>query len=375
MIGDPLDGTDNPVGTRLGDGLSDITGIVTQSFGFYRILPLTNITITSSRRPALPPPADTRSLGSCGGLTVGSYNVENLASNSTHLSAIAEHIVTYLKTPDVMFLQEIQDNNGPVNDAVVSANSTLDTLISAIASKSSVTYSYADIDPVDDQDGGQPGGNIRVAYLYNSKVVRLRNGTAGSSTEANQVLPGPSLKYNPGRIDPANPAWQASRKPLVASFETIRDRRPFFTVNVHLTSKGGSSSIEGEARPPVNGGVEQRIAQANLTAAFIAQILSYDPNAAIITAGDFNEFAFVKPLTNFVALSGLQDLDVAANIPPTERYTYLFDMNSQELDHMYVSNKIARRGPRFEHVHVNTWVNSSAQVSDHDPSVARLNIC
>jgi len=64
-----------------------------------------------------------------------------------------------------MFIQEIQDNSGPTDDGTVSANVTLATLIKAIASVSNVTYSWASIDPVDGQDGGQPGGNIRTAFL------------------------------------------------------------------------------------------------------------------------------------------------------------------------------------------------------------------
>jgi predicted extracellular nuclease len=130
-----------------------------------------------------------------------------------------------------------------------------------------VQYAFADVDPVDDQDGGQPGGNIRVSYLYNPKVIRLRKPNQGGSTDAQVVLPGPELKYNPGRIDPLNPAaWKASRKPLAAAWETLDGKNKFFTVNVHFGSKGGSSSIEGDARPPVNGGVLDRLQQANVTA-------------------------------------------------------------------------------------------------------------
>ncbi|KIX09484.1 uncharacterized protein Z518_00564 [Rhinocladiella mackenziei CBS 650.93] len=378
LIGDPLDGTSNPDDTKLGDELEDITGVMYQAFGFYRILPLTAITVKSSPTPALPTPVDWDSKGNCKKLTVGSYNVENLAPTSSWLPDIADHIANYLNSPDLMFLQEVQDNTGPTDDGVVSANTTLETLITEIEDAGGVTYSYVDIDPVNDQDGGQPGGNIRVAYLYNPLVLNLKNLNPGSSTDANEVLPGPTLKYNPGRIDPANAAWDESRKPLAAEWETVKDKSTIFTVNVHFTSKGGSSSIEGDARPPVNGGVDQRLAQADLTANFIADILAEDPNASVIAAGDFNEFAFVAPLESFVDISGMVDLDGAARVKATERYTYLFDMNSQELDHMFVSPKIAGSPggrPDFNHVHVNTWVSYDDQISDHDPSVARLNVC
>ena len=73
--------------------------------------------------------------------------------------------------------------------------------------------------------------------------------------------------------------------------------------------------------------------------------------------------------------SGLVDMDDAARIPKVERYTYVFAQNSQQLDHMHVSRRIASRKPQFEHVHVSSWVSYDDQVSDHDPSVAKLNLC
>ena len=177
-----------------------------------------------------------------------------------------------------------------------------------------------------------------------------------------------------GRIDSQSSAWEDSRVPLAAEWQTVDGSHTFFTVNVHWTSKGGSSSLEGDARPPVNGGLSQRQSQATSTGTFINQILQKDANAAVIAAGDFNEFAFVQPLQTFTKISGLLDLDAVVGIPPTERYTYVFGQNSQQLDHMYVSRR-ASRGAQFEHVHVSSWVSFADQVSDHDPSVARLNVC
>ena len=74
--------------------------------------------------------------------------------------------------------------------------------------------------------------------------------------------------------------------------------------------------------------------------------------------------------------SSLVDLDEAAGLEPTERYTYLFDMNSQQLDHMFVSaGTVSKAQPLLEHLHLNTWQNYDDQVSDHDPSVAKFNLC
>lgn len=378
VIGTPLDGTKNPTETRMGDSLEEITGVVTYAFGYYRILPSTALKVTASKKPLTPKPTKLESKKDCGGITFGAYNVENLAPTSAHLPHVAEQIVDYLKSPDVVFVQEVQDDNGVTNDAVVSANLTLTTLTQAISAAGGPEYSFVDIAPVDDKDGGAPGGNIRVAYLYKPSLVRLFNANPGGSLDATAVLDGPSLSFNPGRIDPANPAWSASRKPLVAQWEVIGKKGKvsgnFFTINVHFGSKGGSSSIMGDARPPVNGGVDDRLEQATITASFVKEILSKDKNARIITAGDFNEFTFVEPLKEYVKISGLKDMDAVANIDELERYTYLFDMNAQQLDHMFISPSLTDKA-KYEHVHLTTWVSYDEQVSDHDPSVARMDVC
>ena len=240
-------------------------------FGFYYILPTTNITRISSAEPDLPPPTSLTSSGTCSGLTIGDYNLDNFMPNDTeHVQGVAAHVANYLKTPDVLFVQEIQDNSGDVNDGVVDANITLSNLATAIAALSGVQYSWTQINPINGSDGGEPGGNIRVAYLYNPAVVRLKNPNPGGSLDANVVLPGPTLKYNPGRIDPENPAFADSRKPLAAEWETLDGENSFFTVNVHWESKDGSSTLQGDPRPPVNLPVQKRIDQANVTA------VSYD---------------------------------------------------------------------------------------------------
>ncbi|KAI6834322.1 DNase I-like protein [Hortaea werneckii] len=385
LLDSPVDDTDHPDDIKLGDRFIDITCVITYQFGFYYCIPQTAVSYTRRLDPYRPDPTKLISKNSCKGITMGQYNVENLSPSSATLDDIAEQIVTYLRTPDLIFLQEVQDNNGATNDEVVSANTTLSDLVSAInAAGSKVDYKFTDIPPVDDTNGGQPGGNIRNAYLYNPNTLRLRNTNPGGSTDAELILPGPELKYNPGLIDPTNPAWSNSRKPLVAAWETLDGQNNFFTINVHWTSKGGSSSLQGDPRPPINGGLEERILQANVTAQFIASLLAEDEDAAIVSAGDFNEFAWVQPLTLFQDVSGLSDLDEVVGIRDVERYTYTFGVNTQQLDHMYVSPRLATASKgkgkgkgkaEFEHVHVSSWVSAADVVSDHDPSVARFDVC
>lgn len=83
----------------------------------------------------------------------------------------------------------------------------------------------------------------------------------------------------------------------------------------------------------------------------------------------------MQPITDFKSLSGMEDLDVVAGIDERERYSYLYDMNTQKLDHMFVSPALAKTDVAYEHIHINTWVAYADEVSDHDPSVAKLNLC
>ncbi|PPQ68328.1 hypothetical protein CVT24_004809 [Panaeolus cyanescens] len=358
IIGPPLDGTKNPQ-TAVGIGLSDITGIVTYRFGFFYVLPLTAPTVVSVPSAAIPP-------------------VENMSPKSAHIPAVASHIGNLLQTPDIMFVQEIQDNSGPTDDGTVSANATLTALVDAIAAVSNVRYQFATVDPVNNQDGGQPGGNIRTAFLYRPEKLSLVSGSpVGGALDVTKVtgsLLRPKLSFNPGRIDPLNPAWNATRKPLVAHWRTASGA-DLFTVNLHLSSKGGSSSTQGDARPPVNSPIDARTAQVTSVATFVKALLAKNPLANIVVAGDFNEFlqtrSVYKPLTSL-----LTDIDEVAGIPEVERYSYVFDQNSQQLDHALVSLAIRLRGAEFQHVHVNNWSPSlSARISDHDPSAGRIRLC
>ncbi|KAJ7794158.1 DNase I-like protein [Mycena olivaceomarginata] len=383
IVGSPLDGTKNPK-TAIGTRLTDIVGVITYQFGFYYVLPLTAPTVISNPDFAIAPTTLTSSPTDHCAITVGDYNVENMAPTGTHIRDVANHIAQVLlnariKT-DIVFIQEVQDNSGPTDNGVVSANVTLSTLVQAIASISNVTYSWIDIDPVDGEDGGQPGGNIRQAYLYRSEKlhpVQIPGVPVGGALNATAIVKAsgkPFLSLNPGRVDPTNAAWQDSRKPLAAQWTTASGHT-LFTVNLHLVSKGGSTTGHGDARPPVNLPVAQRTSQVETVANFVKSILDIDPFSNVVVAGDCNEYLQTRSV--FASLTSLlTDIDEVANIPPAERYTYVFDNNCEQLDHMLLSPALSSRCAEVEHIHVNNWAaTAAARVSDHDPTVARIRVC
>ncbi|KIK69647.1 hypothetical protein GYMLUDRAFT_66947 [Collybiopsis luxurians FD-317 M1] len=377
IIGAPLDGTTNPV-VSLGVKLSDITGVIQYQFGFYYILPLTAPKVLSTPTSSAPPTNISADVTDICIVTFGDYNVDNFSPTATQLPAVASHIANDLLHPDIVFLQEIQDNDGATNDGVVSSNLTLSTLISAIANVSGVTYDFVVIDPVNDADGGETGGNIRQAYLYRPQKLQLVPGSpAGTATEAIAVSDSdgvPKLNLNPGRIDPSNAAWENSRKPLVAEWQT-NGGATLFTVNLHLESKDGSSSTWGNARPPVNSPVAKRTTQVELVASFVQSVFDIDSDANVLVAGDCNEYLETRSV--FASLTDImEEMDVLANVDPVERYTYVFDENCEQLDHAFVSPALSNRENAVQHIHVNNWgSNINNRASDHDPTVGKIRLC
>ncbi|PSO90751.1 MAG: hypothetical protein BRC43_02180 [Cyanobacteria bacterium QS_3_48_167] len=221
---------------------------------------------------------------------------------------------TILKTPDVIGLQEIQYNDGSVDSEVVDASETYQTLIDEIVEAGGPRYDFKEIPPVDDQSGGQPGGNIRVSYLHNPKQAKFVKG---------------SLE----RIeDPEGDAFQDSRNPLAATFRF--KGREVTLINNHFTSKGGSDPLFGRIQPPEDGGLEQRIAQAEVVNDYANDILATDSDANVAVLGDFNAFEFERPLE---ILEGDNFTNLTETLPPNERYSYIFQGNSQSLDHILLT--------------------------------------
>lgn len=368
IIDDTLQAT--PAGVDVGDNLSTITAIVDYSFGNFKF----NITEPVSVIDNGPAPEVTSLLPTAAQLTVASFNVENLSPNDppSKFSTLADQIVAHLGSPDIVALMEVQDNNGTTNDNVVDASVTFDTLISAIQSAGGPTYQFRSIDPVDDQDGGAPGGNIRVGFLFNAARVTFVDRPGAGPTTANSVIDNggvAELQYSPGRIDPIHSAFNSSRKPLAAEFRF--NGHPLIMIANHFNSKGGDDPLFGHIQPPVRSSEVQRHQQATIVSNFVQNILAIDADANVIVLGDLNDFEFSQTLTLLKTGTGLVDL--VETLPAGERYTYVFQGNSQVLDHILVSgNLAANAAPEYDIVHVNAEY--AVQTSDHDPEVARLSL-
>jgi predicted extracellular nuclease len=250
---------------------------------------------------------------------------------------------------------------------------TLTRLVEAIAEAGGARYEWRSIDPVNNSDGGQPGANIRNAFLFNpDRVQFLDRGDCGADRVAG-VTPGPVLNCSPGRVDPRNSAFNAgsdgrggSRKPLAGEF--LFNERRFFVVNLHLRSKGGDDPIFGRRQPRMTASTARRTSQAEVVAGFVEEILRLDADAGVVVLGDLNDFEDTDPLQALEAV-GLQDLILRA--PGEDRYTYVYTGLSQVLDHVLVSEALAE-GAEVDAVHVNADFPAAIRASDHDPVIARI---
>ena len=116
---------------NVGDTLGDVTGVVNYSGGEYEVKPTEAFSTTSAGLE----PEVAELVGTDDQITVASYNVLNLdpGDGEARFAALGDQVVNNLGSPDIIGLQEIQDNNGAVNDGTVSADQTLQELVDAIA--------------------------------------------------------------------------------------------------------------------------------------------------------------------------------------------------------------------------------------------------
>ncbi|HCA85031.1 MAG TPA: endonuclease/exonuclease/phosphatase [Streptomyces sp.] len=302
-------------------------------------------------------------------LAVATYNVENLdpADPQSTFDRLATGIVTNLASPDIIALEEIQDNNGATNDSVVAADQTYTKLTDAITAAGGPAYAYRQIDPQDDADGGEPGGNIRVGFLYNPARVGFTDRPGGDATTAVSVVDSngtAALSVSPGRIDPAHSAWDNSRKPLAGEF-TFQGKTVFVVAN-HFNSKGGDQPLYARYQPPTRASESQRAQQAAQVNTFVKQLLAVQSTARVVVLGDINDFEFSGTMSTLTDGGVLTPL--AGTLPAAERYTYVYQGNSQVLDHTLLSPSLT--GYEYDIVHTNAEF--ADQASDHDPQVVRL---
>jgi hypothetical protein len=122
----------------------------------------------------------------------------------------------------------------------------------------------------------------------------------------------------------------------------------------------------------------RRLEQATFVAGLVQEIL-VDPHANLIVLGDLNDFLNSQPL-GILLDTGLSDL--LFQVPKPERYTYIYQGESEVLDHVLISPELWRRVAAVAPVHINAdypgaygYVPDIARrSSDHDPVLVRFRL-
>lgn len=346
--------------TKAGDVFAGkITGVIGYDYTNYRVIPVGELPMLQDgelkqQRTSLKPSFEE--------VTVATFNIENFSANKEQTSdekvhRLATAILESLNTPDIIAVEEMQDNNGTINDGTTDASESAQRLIDEICAYQGPVYKYVDLAPENNQDGGEPGANIRVGFLYNPTRVKLVQ-----SNDKKNLLP-----KNPMKIGADNPLFDNTRKPLAAEFK-FKDQN-FVVVANHLNSKIGDVSPFGKIQPVVLGSEPKRIELAQEVNRFMQSIVAGKKDAVVVAAGDMNDFEFSKPLQ---ALKGDIMTNMMETLPKEQRYTYIHDGNAQVLDHILVT-KNAEPYTAIQPVHINAeFMDEHGRVSDHDPVLAQI---
>ena len=348
----------------------NITGVVTYKNKTYKIDPSSVPTLQDGglkREVSKIYPAEDK-------LTIASYNIENFSANNNghdetpeeKVDKIANSFIKEVHSPDIITLIEVQDNNGGVNDGTVDGVKSGEKLAQRIKSLGGPDYKYTEIAPVDGKDGGKPGANIRVAYLYNPKRVTLIGKEKGGSEEAARFVNG-HLEKNPARIDPTSVHFEKVRKSLAAEFEFKGER--IVVIANHLKSKLGDDAIYGSNQPSVENTKAKRIEEAKILNAFIKEGLRQNPNLKFVLTGDFNDFEFSDSVKTIV---GNELVNLMAEHEQGDRYSYFYRGSNQSLDNILISKNIKDKVV-FSPVHINaSFMEEHGRASDHDPVVVQI---
>ncbi|QRN84101.1 nuclease [Chloroflexota bacterium] len=343
-----------------------IIGVIDYTFGNYKLQATESVKFSAAGLERESVVTDL----AAGQIRIADYNILNMSGKDLdRAETLADQIVNQMGAPDIIGFQEIQDEDGSTSTQSLSADGTYQIIIDAILAAGGPEYGFVDIDPELNRDGGIPGGNIRVGFIYRlDHGISLAEGVEGDARTATEVLNVDgelALSLNPGRIDPTNAAFGDSRKPLVVTFEV--NGETLYLINNHFNSKGGDSALFGDEQPPVLESEVQRLLQAQVVHDFVAEMLAVDPDANIVVMGDLNDFQFSAPV---LLLQGDLLTNLVNTLPVEERYSYIYDGNSQILDQMLISSNMLEKLVEYDILHINCEFDYQNRFSDHDPALA-----
>jgi predicted extracellular nuclease len=326
-----------------------------------------------------------------------------------HLNDIAQQIINDLHGPDIIFVQEAEDQDictvsggdltcGATNDADGRPD-TLQELTTVIADLGGPAYNAAY-----DRDGADDRGIVS-GFLYRTDRVELLPASAsdpilGSSPTVDYR--GAPLAYN---TEVENPKVLNADLPGDVDISTGVDGSNVFTrppqVGLFRIWQNGIGNgiptdlyaISNHFSSTPNARVGQRTEQALYNAAIVDALQAVNPDVHVAAAGDFNVYPrpddpfepghplFPSDQLGPLYDQGMQNLfDVLVAEVPVSAYSYIFQGQTQTLDQIFVTPSLKDQLVQARAAHVNSdWPadfdgDGPRGASDHDPLVARMGL-
>jgi len=322
-----------------------IIGVLDYEYGNFRILEQNTPEVSklTVQTPKLDAANDSE-------LRVTTYNLENWNRfDEDRTQQFAKDIVSSLASPDLLMLQEVQDDSAAEDDGVTSAKKNLSALINAISDRNGPEYSYFEVDPKDGASGGQSGANIRSVLLYRTDRVSFLKGYKLSELGVNDSL------------------FNGVREPLIASFEFGGQK--VILVGIHLVSNNLNTPLYGAIQPIQKPEEAKRIRQAEKVVSLTKTLFEKNPQATLIVLGDFNDVSGSDTINTFMQAGFENPFD---EYTQSERYSTIYEGNAQQFDQILVLPNSSALVINGTILHLNTGISGRNQASDHDPVLLDL---
>ncbi len=367
--------------------IKNLVGVLNYGYQKYTILPDAGIKLEITnlvKANPLPLPTDRQ-------FSIAGMNLENFFDDEddptikedvltteafqNRLKKVSMAIRDYLRFPDVIGTIEVENINAlkkladKINADAVAANQT------------NPKYEAYLIE-------GNDGRGIDVGFLVKSSRVNV--------VEVKQLAKDEKFK-NP---DTKDDDFIFDRPPLMLQ-ATINDAKTgksfaFTAIVNHLKSFLGIDD-------PKDNGARVRLKrelQAEYLAKFVQERQKANPNEPLILLGDFNAYQFNDGIGDIIGvikgtpaakdqvLTASDDLvnpdltDLVELIKPDQRYSYSYDGNAQDIDHMIANDAMKKHLAGYGFAHLNadfpeSYRNDANRVerfSDHDSAIAYFNL-
>ena len=320
-----------PYALNVGDSIIYLEGPLAFTYGNYKVEPTSESVIRTGELILEPlPPTDE------GYLRIMSWNVENLF----------DFVVPHPSSPPLPNVSEYRRDIYKVALTIEAAG--FPTVIGFQEVENLQILEDIAVEPALAEFGYQP---------------ILIEGTDSRGIDVGYLVRGDRAEILDQAAYPA-PGDITSRPPLLVKILPEGGDGEFYILNNHFTSMSGGE----QATEP------RRNAQAAWNVEIANELLAENPDAYLVVLGDLNSYYDSVPIMTLES-SGLTNL--FDTLEPDERYTYIYEGNSQVLDHILVNDALLDLLISFEVLHSNADYalplssdTSLFHKSDHDPVIA-----